>query len=84
MLVFARDPARRRGLTRYFATARPDATGKFAVRGLPGGEFYAIALEWADVNTSGDPEFLEPLATDATRFALTDGETRSLDLRLIR
>jgi len=44
----------------------------------------AIALEWADVNTSGDPEFLEPLATDATRFALTDGETRSLDLRLIR
>jgi len=70
--------------SRYFATARPDATGKFVVRGLPAGEFYAIALEWADVNTSADPEFLEPLAADATPFALTDGETRSLDLRLIR
>jgi hypothetical protein len=84
VLVFARDPMRRRGLTRYFASARPDATARFVIRGLPAGEFYAIALEWADANTFADPEFLEPLAANATPFSLTDGEVRPLDLRLTK
>jgi hypothetical protein len=75
---------RRRGLTRYFASARPDATARFVIRGLPAGEFYAIALEWADANTFADPEFLEPLAANATPFSLTDGEVRPLDLRLTK
>ena len=84
VLVFARDPAQRRGLSRYFATARPDATGRFVIRGLPAGEFYAAALEWADVNTSADPAFLETLVGAATSFNLGDAEIRALDLPLIK
>ncbi len=82
VVVFARDPARRKGMTRYFATGRPDAAAKFVINGLPAGEYYAIALDWADPEASADPDFLEPLASAATPFTLGDGEVTSIDLIL--
>lgn len=84
VVIFARDPERRRGQTRYFATARPDASRRFIVNGLPAGEYLGIALDWADPEASADPEFLAPLAKDATPFTLNDGEPKVLELRLVR
>jgi hypothetical protein len=83
VLVFSQDPTRRRGVTRYFATARPDASGTFSAYGLPSGEYYAIAVDWADPDVSADPDSLEPLAKDATAFTVVDGEPKALELRLI-
>ena len=83
VVVFARDPVRRKGVTRSFATARPDASGKFAIYALPPGDYFAIALEYADPEASADPDFLEPLAASATAFTLGDGQQTTLDLRLV-
>jgi hypothetical protein len=83
VVVFARDPARRKGVTRRFATARPDVSGKFAIYALPPGDYYAIALEYADAEASADPDFLEPLEARATAFTLGDGQQTTLDLKLV-
>ena len=84
VVVFARDRERRLGNTRYFGTARPDLNSKFVVHGLPAGNYFAIALEYADPVASMDPDFLEPLTKDATPFTLVEDKASALDLRIVR
>ena len=60
----------------------PDQDGRFKIRALPPGRYYAIALDYVDPNDSGDPEFLDRIRTKATMFSLNDGETKALDLKL--
>jgi len=83
IVLFARDPAKRRPPTRYVRTARADQSGRFKMTGLPPGEYLAFVLE--AVNSNGeetDPDFLDRLETRATRFTLGEGETKTLDLKL--
>jgi hypothetical protein len=82
VLLFAQDRERWIGTTRYIATARADQDGRFKIRSLPPGEYYAVALEEMDINDRSDLEFLERAMTPAVRFALRDAETRTLDLKL--
>jgi protocatechuate 3,4-dioxygenase beta subunit len=81
--VFPQDRARWiASLNRYFAVLRPSDDGTFKVQTLPPGEYYAIALEAVDLSDWADPDALEGLSRLATPFALTPGDTRTLELRL--
>jgi hypothetical protein len=82
VLLFARDRDRRRGTSRDFAMARPDQTGKFTASGLAAGDYYAIALEYVDVNEAQNPDLLEGLVKDAVPFTLLEAEAKVLDLQL--
>ena len=84
IVIFARDPARRQGWTRYFATARPDMTGTIKLLALPPAEYLAIALDYADPETIFDPASLEALVGRATAITLGDAEAKRLDLVLQR
>jgi hypothetical protein len=83
-IVFARDPDARKGPTRYFGMARPDADGGFVIGGLPAGDYYAIALDYADVEASADPDFLGSLVHDATPFSLPESGAATLTLPLVK
>ena len=83
VVVFARDSARWTNQSRYFGSGRPDQDGRFKVRGLPSGDYYAIALDYIEPGAGTDPEWLERMRLRATEFSLTDGQTRSLDLKLV-
>ncbi|MBI1873895.1 MAG: carboxypeptidase regulatory-like domain-containing protein [Acidobacteria bacterium] len=83
VIVFAQDRERRLGRTRYTAVGRPDQDGRYRLTTLPPGEYFAVALEYVDENRrSGDPGYLETLSTRAARFAVREGETKTLDLKL--
>jgi hypothetical protein len=82
VLLFSRDPEHWIGTTRHVATARPDQEGRFTVRSLAPGDYYAVALEAMDAMERGNPEFLEAQIAGATSFSLGEAETRTLDLRL--
>jgi protocatechuate 3,4-dioxygenase beta subunit len=82
VLLFATDRDRWIGATRYIATARPDQDGRFKVRTLPPGDYYAVALAAMDMSDRGNPEFLEEQSASATRFSLRDAEVKTLDLKL--
>jgi hypothetical protein len=84
VLLFPVDRDRWSGMTRYIATARPDQDGRFKVRSLPPGDYYAVALEAMDSNERGNPEFLEAQIANAMRFSLRDAEVKTLDLKLSR
>jgi hypothetical protein len=81
--LFSQDRARWKvPMNRYFALTRPGDDGGFKVATLPAGEYYAIALERIAPEDWQDPETLEALTRLATAFALTPGDTRTLNLRL--
>jgi hypothetical protein len=69
--------------TRYLGGGRPDQDGKYRVRSLPPGNYYAIALDYVEQGAGTDPEFLDRVKDRAMEFSLNEGETKTLDLRLV-
>jgi hypothetical protein len=63
-------------------TARPDQDGRFKVSGLPPGDYLALAVTYIEPGEANDPEFLQRAQTAALGFALVDGETKTLDLKI--
>jgi protocatechuate 3,4-dioxygenase beta subunit len=70
--------------SRHVTGVRPDQEGRFQVRNLPAGGYYAIAVEYIEQGTWGDPDVLTRLKTSATSFRLRDGEQKTLDLKIDR
>jgi hypothetical protein len=83
IVVFSRDRQRWGFASRYLGGGRPDQDGKYRVRNLPAGDYYAIALDYVEQGAGTDPEYLERIKDRATEFSMNDGETKSLSLRLV-
>ena len=80
VILFAADSSKWREETRAIRSARPDQNGRFEVRGLPPGEYLAVALDYVRDGQWNDPEFLEALRSIADRFSINESETKALDL----
>jgi protocatechuate 3,4-dioxygenase beta subunit len=87
VIVFAADRDRWQRASRFIKAARCEADGAFAVRGLPGAEYFAAAVDRLDGSEASgeweDPAILESLAPYAVRLALSEGQTTAASLRLI-
>jgi hypothetical protein len=83
MIVFPEDAALWGEDSRRIRTARPDRGARYQIKGLPAGEYLAIALEYVENGLWYDPEFLESLRRHAQRVTVTDGGTHELALRLL-
>ena len=82
VIVFPQSAERRQN-SRYFAISRADQHGRFLVRSLPPGKYFAVALdavppgnEWMDV------DYLERIRASATATSIADGENKTLQLKL--
>jgi len=84
VIFFSQDRDLWAGNSRYMATSRPDQDGRFKVRSLPPGSYYAVALDYVEPGDSSDPDFLERVRSKAITFSLNEGEAKTLDLRLNR
>jgi Carboxypeptidase regulatory-like domain len=88
LLVFPIDRERWYPGSRFFRRVAPEASGSFAVRGLPPGDYHIAAVSVGGVPRDGetawqDPEFLESIASRAAFAALTEGQKLSISARLI-
>jgi len=84
VIVFPTDATRWRdyGLeTNEIIGVRPRA-GEYTTTQLPAGEYYAIAVDFDDLDSWQDPKYLEAAASLATRVSIGWGETKTLDLTL--
>jgi protocatechuate 3,4-dioxygenase beta subunit len=82
---FPQNPDEWTGPTRRVGAGRPDQNGRYSVRTLPPGEYFAVASEALDTSRRGsDPrQFYQDLSRLATPFTLTEGETRVIDLKVV-
>jgi hypothetical protein len=82
VVVFAQDSQKWGFMSRYLSTGRPDQDGRFKIRNLPAGSYYAVALDYIEQGDQTDPEVLDKLRDHGTLFSLNEGETKTLDLKL--
>ena len=85
VVVFADDPAKWTGTSRFIKTARPTADGQFTIKGLPPHSRYvAVALDFIEPGEAQNAEFLQRAKTvsSAAAFALSAGDQRTLELPL--
>jgi hypothetical protein len=82
VIVFADDDAKWGPRSRFIESARPDQRGQFKIRGLPPGKYMAIAVEYLEPGDERDPDLLAGWRRHGTSLTLSDGETRTLDLKL--
>src|SRR5438128_5064483 len=82
VVVFAKDRERWGYMSRYFQSSRPDQDGRYKVKALPAGEYYAVALDYVEPGEATDPEFLDRVKERAVTFSLHDGETKVVDLKI--
>jgi hypothetical protein len=82
VVMFADDPERWGENSAFVRIARPDQQGRYEIRGLPGGDYLAVALDYLQNGAWNDPEFLESLRRDARRVTIADGASQSVSLRV--
>lgn len=82
VVIFPEETHLRTFPSRFVRTARPNQHGAFSVSGLPPSQYLAFAAPAIPQGSSTNPEFLAGVAPSAARFALGDGETRDITLRL--
>lgn len=69
--------------SRFIRAARPDQDGRYRVTPLPGPEQYlVVAVQGLEDGQAGDPDFLASVKGSAAKFELTEGETKTVDVRL--
>lgn len=67
---------------RYIRTGRPDQDGRFDINALPPGRYVATVVETLEQGREWDPNFQKQLRDAGRDFALRDGETLTLDLKM--
>ena len=80
--LFASDASKWGVMSRYVYAVRPDRSGAFTVKGLPAGDYLAVALDYLEPGEEGDPEALERLRPVATSVTIGDGEAKTLTLKI--
>jgi len=67
--------------SRRVQTTAPTRDGRYAFRGLPAGEYLVVATDWpADFF---DNKVLSVMVADAVRVTIAEGDTKSLDIRVL-
>src|SRR4029078_4546329 len=82
VLVSAAAPEKWFESSRAVKATRPDQQGQWRIKGLPAGDYLAIALEYVEDGSWNDPEYLESLRDAAAKLTLADGEPRAVPLKV--
>jgi hypothetical protein len=83
VIVFAEESSRWRESGRSVRSTRPDQNGEFSIKGLPPGNYLAVALGYVQDGQWNDPEFLEGLKPRAERLTLAEAETKRIALTVV-
>jgi hypothetical protein len=79
VLAFPSDPSLWRPQSRHIATARPDQTGKYRIRGLPPGEYYLATVDPSQQGEWFEPAYLDEHRAGAARIVLSEGDVKTKD-----
>jgi len=69
---------------RYVRVARPDQQGRFETKGLPPGDYFAVAVESLEQGGQWDPAFRKQVEPSARRFRLAEGQSSTIELQLMQ
>jgi Carboxypeptidase regulatory-like domain len=82
VLVFPTDSSKWFESSRAMRAVRPDQQGQWQIKGLPAGDYLAIALDYVEDAAWIDPEYLESLRRYAEPVTLGEGASQVVTLKL--
>ena len=82
VIVFANDSARWQS-ARFVRSARPDQQGRWQIKGLPAGEYLAVAVDYVEDGQWNDPEYLDSIQRYGQKVTLADSASEALSLKLV-
>ena len=82
VLAFPADPTFWRPQSRQIATARPDQTGKYRIRGLPPGDYYLATVDPSQQGEWFEPAYLDEHRAGAVRLSLSEGDVKTKDFKV--
>jgi hypothetical protein len=82
VVIFPETPRPAAVNARYVRVARPDQQGRFETKGLPPGDYFAVAVESLEQGGQWDPAFRKQVEPSAKRFRLTEGLSSTIELTL--
>jgi hypothetical protein len=82
VIVFATEAEKWSEDSRFVRSARPDQQGQYQIRGLPPGEYFALAMDYVQDGLWNDPEYLESIRRYAQRFTLGESDARTVALKI--
>ena len=83
VLLFDADTQKWFESSRRVRAMRPDQDGQWQIKGLPSGEYLAVALDYVEDGAWNDPEYLEVLKRDAEKVTIADGTSQTVPLKLL-
>ena len=83
IIVFAEDSEKWGDNSRWVRAVRPDQQGRYEIKGLPPGQYLAIAVDYVEDGQWNDPEYLESIRRFGQRLTLGEGESPVLSLKLV-
>jgi hypothetical protein len=83
IIIFSSDAERWSEDSRFVRSARPDQQGKYQVRGLPAGQYLAVAIDYVEEGMWNDPQYLESISRYGQRLSLGEADTQTVALKLI-
>jgi hypothetical protein len=81
VIVFPDDASRWSDDSRWVRAVRPDQQGRYQIRGLPPGEYLAVAVDYVEEGSWNDPEYLESIRRHGQRLTLREADSQSLSLK---
>ena len=82
MVVIPSDAELWTTVSRRIAVGRLDQAGRFAITGLPPGDYQVVAVEGLQQGAERDPDTLRSLAPRSVHIQLREGESTSLTLKI--
>jgi uncharacterized protein (DUF2141 family) len=82
IIVFAGDKSFWTPQSRRITTTRPGTDGSYTIGGLPPGDYRVTAVTDVEQGEWFDPDFLSQLVTKSIPISITEGETKTQDLKL--
>ncbi|MCC7007236.1 MAG: carboxypeptidase regulatory-like domain-containing protein [Acidobacteria bacterium] len=82
IIVFPSDRRYWTAQSRRITSTQPGTDGRFAIRGLPPGDYRLTAVTDVEPGEWYDPSFLAQLAPASVGVSLADGEKKTQDIRL--
>ena len=83
VIVFASDPEKWSDESRHVRAVRPDGQGQYQIKGLPAGDYLAVALDYVQDAMWNDPEYLTSIRRYAQKLTLADGDSRTVSLKRV-
>ena len=84
VVLFPEDEQQWTPFSRSFGVGEPDQQGRFTIGNLPPARYLAVAIESLEPGDERNPETLSRLRGAAAMVELSEGQSRSISLRLTR